>query len=306
MTAEQAKKLFISEELGPQLLKALQNEPQLFFWLFSDHSINYSLLFPTTLSLSFFLNFLLEGQNEFKPDRILGILENITFENSSFVVTAFTLTNFIPRVFEMMIECDDPNLLLVCERVLISLFLRASFVLPESPIISSFVLQISSDMSKVEYITPLLTKLVIHSSDLNDLINIDMISSFFIGTKEYLPQNEKVIQCLVEIMKHLTTLTVTTQVTNRRDEVITFIDHLVECGLFSSLANSMTWKFQNYPFLRAYDESTSPPLSIPEQEIVNSIYELTSQLEQVLKLDEKYRIQMFACDIPPQLHALLE
>lgn len=211
-------------------------------------------------------------------------------------------------------EHDGQNLLSTCEKVLSSLFLRNSFVVvsvePQT-LISSFVLQMSMNMKKVKFITPLLLQIVTNSPDLTHIIELGLISSLLTGSKSHHPhcfviETDVVMKCLLEIIKHLTTVRI--RVKNRREEVISFVDHLVEFGLFSYLINSITWRYQNYPFLQTFTEFIH--LSVPEQEIVEYISDLSSKLQQIMKLDEKYFTMVLEiCEnediIPPQLYPLL-
>jgi hypothetical protein len=302
-TIQQAKTLFASRELGPQVLKALYHQPDAFFWFFSD--INYSYLFLTTSGFSSFLNFLLEGR-KVAQSLTLSLLEHVTFANSSVALEAFIETNFISKVFNIMIETKDTDLLLTCANVLTYLFCKVSFVIPVEPsAISSFVSQIIGDREthKVEYITSLLTQIIINSSNLYEIIGLGLMSSFLTATRDHEHEHEEpedhAIQCLLDIIQHLTTVRI--YVKNRKDEVMMFLNHLVEYGLLSYLVRSVIWKYEHHPFLQTFTELIH--LTIPQQEIVEFISNITTQIQHILKLDEseKYMNLILECDIPPQL-----
>ena len=275
------------------ILRAFQYQPQRLFWLFSDN--DYSYLFQTQQDLVFFLNFLLRCRT------YLAVLKNVTLENLSFVIDAFTETNFIPRVFDVMITEDNEDLLSTCEEVLCSLFGKNYAVVSVEPsLLSSFVLRMSSNMKKVRYITPLLLQTVVNSPDLNHISELGLISALLTGSKGYLDGNETVLNLLIDISKHLS---IRIRLKNRKDEVISFVNHLIEFELISYLINSMIWRYQNHPFLQTFTEFVH--LTVPQQEIVELISDISAQLQQIMKLDEKYLNMVLEYDIPPQLFPLL-
>jgi hypothetical protein len=173
-------------------------------------------------------------------------------------------------IFEDLL-CRDSQVLLIDDRILSSWKL--------------FLLEVPEKNKIMRYVCPNLVETIIQCPDIQTILEVEVISTFFSSVKNPL-RDEDFLQFLLDLIED----TVNVRVLQGKENAILLMDHLVELGILSFLVNAMNLKYSDsLGYVSPSQRSTlssqdTTPLIEPEA--------LAKGLKMILGLDPKYESQL--------------